>query len=107
MTARWIGNEFEIYSVGDVGFLIETHHHLKGWTHYALREHPAKTNQSLRPRLVGWCGTTNDVCCMACGMARVVRMAKNGRALVCTLSPEETRSALENLGYPDLISEIA
>ena len=101
MKQQWIGPD-ENLSVGDVGFLIDFTNHAKGFTRYELRNIPAHTNQSCQPRLVGWCGTYNDLITYADGMAKVVRVAKNGRCLVERLEGDDLTAALEDLGYPEL-----
>ena len=101
MTAMWIGPD-ESLTVGQIGFLIEHSNAFKGWKHYEVRDVPAHTNQSFEPRLHGWCGTYNDRATFAHGMARVERVARNGRAYVRSLEGAELREALEELGYPAL-----
>lgn len=101
-TARWIGTENDQFEIGQTGFLVKIHNTMKGWTRFDLRDHPAKTNQSYEPRLHGWCGTTNDVSVFGLGVARVERVAKNGRAFVRELEGDDLNAALEELGYPDL-----
>lgn len=100
--SRWIGTESDQFTVGQIGFLVETHHVLKGWQRFELRDHPAKTNMSFVPRLQGWCGTTGDIACNAHGMAVVERVARNGRAFVRELEGDELTAALDDLGYPEL-----
>ena len=102
-TSRWIGTESDQFTVGQTGFLVELHHVTKGWRRFDLRDHPPKTNMSLQPRLNGWCGTTGDVACHAHGMARVERVARNGRAFVRELEGDELAAALDELGYPEMI----
>jgi len=101
MIAMWIGPD-ETLAVGQIGFLIEHSHTLKGWSRYALRDVPAHTNQSNEPRLHGWCGTYNDLATHARGMARVERVARNGRAFVRELEGDDLATALDEFGYPDL-----
>lgn len=101
---QWIGPD-ETLSVGDVGFLVGFSNTVKGSTRYALRDTPAYTNQSHRPLLYGWCGTWNDLSTNACGMVRVERVAKNGRALVRQLEGAELTAALDDLGYPELSNQ--
>lgn len=97
----WIGPDAAL-AAGDAGFLIERSNAAQGWRRYSLESLPAHTNQSRRPRLYGWCGTTDDVSVQAQGMAQVVRVAGNGRALVEPLAGADLRAALEKLGYPEL-----
>lgn len=101
MKTVWIGPD-DTLVVGQAGFLIERSNVMQGWRRHSLESLPAHTNQSRRPRLHGWCGTTNDVATYAHGMARVVRLAGNGRALVEVLAGDELRQALPELGYPEL-----
>ena len=101
MTGQWIGPD-ETLTIGQVGFLVEHHNTLQGWRRYDVRDLPAKTNQSLEPRLHGWCGSYNDVSTHARGMVKVERVAKNGRAYVRELDGDELAAALEEFGYPDL-----
>ncbi len=101
MTTKWIGPD-ETLSLGDVGFFIEFHNENTGGERYELRDTPAHTNRSHQPRLVGWCGTYNNIGTHAAGMAKVIRVAKNGRCLVQFLEGDELQAELEELGYPDL-----
>lgn len=106
-TAMWIGGDFDDFTVGDVGFLVNTSHDTKGWDTYQLRQHPPKTNQSFEPRVYGWCGTTNGVACYGRGLARVEKVAGNGRAYVRHLTAEEATKLLnEEFGYPDLVDQL-
>ena len=104
---RWIGTEGDTFTVGETGFLVEITHTTNGWTRFSLRDHPPKTNQSFKPMLHGWCGSYNDVSTFGRGMARVERVAKNGRAFVRELTGDELVAALEDFGYPDLIEQSA
>ena len=101
---RWIGPDDQL-SVGDVGFLVEYSNAFKHSEQYALQDSPAYTNVSHQPQLYGWCGTWNDTSTNACGMVKVERVAKNGRALVRPLEGAELQAALEELGYPELFKE--
>jgi hypothetical protein len=97
----WIDSDTYGMQVGQVGFLVKTERHERGMpTRRHLQSRPAHTNMSNEPRLTGWCGTTNNVATFAEGLARVVRIAQNGRALVERVKP--TRAVLKSLGYPDL-----
>lgn len=91
--------------VGAVGFLVErTDENRGGAVRYLLRDHPPRTNRSHQPRLRGWCGTTNNICVHGCGLARISRIAKNGRVCLTTI-PAGTQAeadALETLGYPGI-----
>lgn len=100
-TTQWIGPD-ENLSVGDVGFLINFSNPIHGSDRYEVRGTPAHTNQSHQPRLHGWCGSYNNLNTNACGMVKVERVAKNGRAFVRQLEGAELAGALEELGYPEL-----
>lgn len=101
MTTLWIGPDDNL-SVGDIGFLIEKNNTTTGVSRYDLRDLPAHTNQSHEPLLHGWCGTYNGLATYGRGIAKVERVAKNGRAFVRELAGDERDSALDELGYPDL-----
>jgi hypothetical protein len=101
MTQQWIGPD-ESLSLGDVGFLIQFSNENNGGSNWVLRDTPAYTNVSNVAELHGWCGSWNNVSTHAHGMAKVIRVAKNGRCLVEALDGEELQLALEELGYPDL-----
>lgn len=88
-------------AVGTVGFLSRSPR--QGCEpRLMLDEHPRRTNMSHEPRLRGWCGETNNVSVHAMGMARVARIAKNGRVLVVAIDGAEQTAALDALGYPEL-----
>lgn len=102
----WIGIEGDQYHVGQTGFLVDISNLVRGWTRYDLRDRPAQTNRSFAPRVWGWCGTENDVMTYANGIARVERVARNGRALVRILTGDDAIAVLEELGYPELAEEV-
>jgi hypothetical protein len=102
MAAIFIGEGYFEYEMGQVGFLIERENVNKGGKGLRLSDHPPITNLSHQPRLHGWCGTTNDVAVYARGMAKVVRVCKNGRAQVAKIEGDELKAALNDFGYPDL-----
>lgn len=104
MTTMWIGPD-ERMSVGDKGFLIELSHGTQGWQRYELRDTPAHTNQTRKPTLHGWCGSYNDLNTYGRGVWEVVRVAKNGRCLIQELDGTARQAVLDDLGYPDLVSE--
>lgn len=101
MTTTWIGPDQNL-TVGEIGFLIENNDENNASSRYYLRDTPAHTNQSHEPRLHGWCGSWNNVGTYGCGMVRVERVAKNGRAFVRELEGAELTAALDELGYPEL-----
>jgi hypothetical protein len=104
MSTKWIGPfDYETWKLGDRAFLVRHTHHTKQWTRYDLRDNPPQTNQSLEPRIVGWCGTYNDVATHGEGLVKVVKIARNGRLQVQDLDDNERAEALEELGYPELI----
>ncbi len=101
----FIGSGHENLEEGDVGFLVERTNNVTNGSSFSLNEHPAVKNLSGESVLCGWCGTTNDVGVYAHGMAKVVRVCKNGRAQVADLEGEELKAALEEYGYPELLEE--
>ena len=106
--AMWIGPTNDVingFEVGMTGFLIHKSNSIAGWDRYEIRDTPAHTNQSHKPRLKGWCGTYNDVATYGAGMVRVERVARNGRAFVRQLAGDDLEQALEELGYPDLTAD--
>lgn len=99
--ARWIGAEY--VTVGEIGFLVRrVGENLQQADSYMLQDSPAMTNISREPRLVGWCGETNNVSIYAEGLARVVRVTANKRALIVAVPPAEVAAALDQLGWPEL-----
>jgi hypothetical protein len=100
-TRLWIGPDDRL-QVGQTGFLVERSNPVQGWRRRSLDSLPPTTNRSHQPRLTGWCGSYNDTSTCGCGMARVVRLAGNGRALVEVLAGDDLRQALEQAGYPEL-----
>lgn len=105
-STRWIGPD-DTLTVGTIGFLIEHSNENTGVSRFELRDTPPYTNRSHEPRLTGWCGTWNNVGTYGQGMARVERLARNGRALVRKLDGDELAAALEELGYPELLEGVA
>lgn len=104
MAQKWI-DEQEAYNLGDTGFLVCNSHETEGWSRYHLRDTPAHTNVSRAPRLVGWCGSYNNISTHACGVWKVVRVAKNGRTLITETDADETAAFLDEMGYPDLTED--
>jgi hypothetical protein len=99
--SKWIGPAEDL-EVGQAGFLIEFSNPYKRSETWVLRDTPAHTNDSHEPRLEGWCGSWNDTSTHAHGMAKVARVARNGRAQVVAITGAELTAALEELGYPEL-----
>jgi len=102
---QWIDGEG--LSVGTIGFLVQTARVNDGCSeHYGLYDRPCHTNQSHEPRLTGWCGTTNNVARYAEGLARVVRVAANGRVQVVPVTGAEGAAWLTDVaGYPELVPD--
>lgn len=87
-------------------FIVERHDTSRGISTLVLRERPAATNMSHEDRLWGWCGTSNNVSVTAHGMIEVTKVSKDGtRALVKRLHGPKLRTALESLGYDELLIE--
>ncbi len=98
----WTDSE-NIETIGsEIGFLVL--HERDGGSNprWSLRKRPAHTNSSHEPRLHGWCGTTNNVSIRAEGLARISRVAGNGRVRLQRVAA--TPELLEELGYPELLS---
>ena len=104
MATKWI-DEQEGYIVGECGFLINHSHETEGWESYQLRSVPARTNVSRVPRLIGWCGSYNNISTSGCGVWKVTRVAKNGRMLIQEATAEEVEAFLEEMGYPGLTED--
>lgn len=101
MSMKWIGPD-ENLILGEVGFLVRLRQEIQGWERIILRDRPVYTHRSRQPLLEGWCGSLNDLSTYGEGMARVERIARNGRALVRSLDGDELVAALEELGFPEL-----
>lgn len=102
MTTKWI-DEQEIFGLNDKAFLVLFENTIKDCDRYVLRDQPAYTNVSCKPKLTGWCGTHNDVATHAQGAWQVTRIAKSGRYLITQLEGEYLGEFLEEMGYPELI----
>ena len=103
--ALWI-DSYDALEVGEIGFLVRVQDQNHGCAeHYRLQDRAQCTNQSLEPRLRAWCGTTNNVAIYAEGLARVVRVTKNDRAMLVKIPQSEEAAALEALGYPELAED--
>jgi hypothetical protein len=101
---QWIDGEG--LSVGDIGFLVETHNVDHDATSYGLYQRPCHTNQSHEPRLTGWCGATNNTSRHATGLARVVKVALNGRVQIVPVTGAEGAAWLSDVaGYPELVPD--
>jgi hypothetical protein len=88
---------------GTLGYLVETLNTNTGRTTFSLYERPCRTNQSLEPRLWGWCGETDNRSRYARGVVRVVKRNRLGdRARVAQVTGVELAAFLESEGYPDL-----
>lgn len=105
METKWIDEQAEPLSVGDAGFLVRNSYENTGGERYELRDTPAHTNQSHMPRLVGWCGSWNNVSTYGEGVWKVIRVAKNGRLLLQEIEGAERQAFLDEYGYPDLTPE--
>jgi hypothetical protein len=104
--ALWIDDNGTFDQCGQIdkdepAFLIESFNENTGRSVHYLSRIPAHTNQSCEPRLNGWCGTTDNRAEYARGLAKIVRYAKNGRAMLVPVEP--TAEVLEELGYPELL----
>lgn len=106
---------------GAVGFLVENTHTTKGWTRYDLRDTAPKTNRSLKIQVHGWCGSYNDISTYGAGIARVVKVFRNGRVRIEVLTESAPdvdfrilkqefapviEKFLEETGYDDLTWEV-
>ena len=102
---QWIDGED--LTVGTIGFLVETTYSRNGVsTRYGLYQRPCHTNRSNAPRLVGWCGETDNVSWTACGLGRVAKITSNGRAQVVPVVGVAGRDWLTEIaGYPDLVPD--
>ncbi len=106
MSTKWIGPD-ENLTIGEIGFLVRLHQEIEGWERVILRDTPVYTHRSRQPLLEGWCGSFNNLSTYGEGMAKVERIARNGRALVRSLDGDELVAALEELGYPELTPDPA
>lgn len=104
MTAMWIDGEN--LNVGEIGFLVEISNAIKGSERHELRNRPPRTNQSHEDRPRGWCGTWNDNSTNGCGVWKVTRTAKNGRAQIVEVTDRDALVAfLDEYGFPELLDE--
>jgi len=100
--AQWIDTYDEPTKLGQIGFLVMIQDQNNMAERWQLRDRPPYTNGSHEPRLEGWCGTTDNRAIYGRGMARITRVARNGRALVTPLTGQDLTDALEELGFPEL-----
>jgi hypothetical protein len=106
MTEQWIGPFYdEDYEVGERAFLIRKANLNGGGDRFELRDTPPKTNLSFEWRLDGWCGSYNNISTYGEGMVEVIKLASNGRLKVRNLTGDALRSALDDFGFPELLSE--
>ena len=71
-----------------------------------LRQHPAQDSETFEGFLYGFIqGSRTDL--EALGLAEVYDATPNGRGKVKTISGDQASLALERLGYPDLIPQLA
>lgn len=103
MTTKWIDGQ-DGFNLGDKAFLIEFENTDVGWSIFTLRLQPARTNQSQKPKLRGWCGSHNNVSTSGEGAWKIIRIARSGRMLLTELEDDELREFLEEMGYPELIN---
>lgn len=100
----WIDSEYS--KVGTIGYLVRTLNTNDGSERYSLRERPARTNVSHKPRLTGWVGETDNRSSTAVGCYRVVRTNRAGdRAQIARVEGKELADFLAEDGYPELIPE--
>jgi hypothetical protein len=105
---KWYSITPDDVSASGTGFLVERSHELEHWETASLQASPASTNMSHRPRLVGWCGTTNNVGVYGRGIGVLVKWNSAGdRALIREATPEEAAKFLEAEGWTDLLGEVA
>jgi hypothetical protein len=88
---------------GEVGFLIWWENEIGPQGGYRLEQHPVRGNLSGQPILHGWAGTNNNYRTEGRGLAKAVKVAKNGRRRLELI--EATEEILEELGYPELLEE--
>lgn len=96
------------WEVGKVGFLVERCHinRFDQKNRFYLQRSPARANMSGEVIYEGWAGTSNEVSGYGRGLATIVKIAQNGRAMVRALSGAEEVRALVALGYEDLAKDI-
>ncbi len=102
-TPRYVDANYML-AIGDYAFLVECLNTNNATTRWVLRETPQRTNQSREPRLEDWCGETDNVSRYARGLVKVTGETKNGdRQRIAQVHGAELATALEALGYPELI----
>jgi hypothetical protein len=88
---------------GATGFLIEKSDANNNRKWHLFGDYPPHTNQSNRPRPVGWCGSYNNVTTSGLGIWQVVKALPNGRCKLLKLTDLDAITAyLEEVGYPDI-----
>lgn len=98
----WIDHDGGIE--GDEGYLVEIVNTSTGRTRFALRDRPPRTNQSLEPRLDGWCGETDNRSLFARGAWCIMRTnAVGDRAEIKRMTGASLAAFLERDGYPELM----
>lgn len=101
---KWIDCDSYSTKIGAIGYLVETLNTNNGATSFSLHDRPLRTNQSLQPRIDGWCGETDNRSRHARGVWRIARTNKAGdRAQIVRLDGAERDAFLESDGYPELI----
>jgi hypothetical protein len=107
MNTEWVGPfcASDHISIGTVHFLTFMYFHNSDEHRFDLRDKPARSIHSQKPTLVGSCGGFKNVSLEARGLVRVIRVCKNGRALVRKLEGAELATALDSLGWPQLARE--
>ena len=99
----WIDCDMGSTHIGDIGYLVEVNNANNGRTTWSLRDRPAHTNESHKPRLSGWCGETDNRSVFARGVVQVTDInARQDRARIRLLNGDELLEFLAKDGYPDL-----
>lgn len=105
MTAMWIDGG-ENLSVGEIGFLVRISNPERRSERHELRDRPPYTNISHQPTPRGWCGSYNGTSTSGCGVWKVTRIAKNGRAQIVEVTDRDALVAfLDEYGFPELLDE--
>lgn len=99
---KFVGDSRHRFKVGDIGFLLELTPQT-GASRIELRDSPARTAGTLTDILYGFIPGRTAV--EALGVAKVVKVAGNGRGQVETLWGSDLENTLQELGYPDISRE--